>query len=219
MRRACVLAFGLLAASARGGDLPGAQVLVESLTTTLPGQAADALPPRFALLENGQVLVGGTSAIYVGKLSGREVKDLEKRIEALRRLPGLASEVRLGPGPLRTSLKVRKGQALEITATGAPESAPIGLQPLASLLADLLEFRHPSLQRYLPGTYVASAREGRLAGGCRTWPAGEALPVVARVVSAEAFRTWPKGGNPAHVCDGGRNYLVTLRPLVPGEKP
>jgi hypothetical protein len=134
-------------------------------------------------------------------------------------MPGLSGQMKLGPGSQRSLLKVRKGQALELAISGSPEGAPAGLQPLASLVSDLLQFEHPSLQRYLPGTYVLAAREGRLPGGCRSWPAGETMPVVPRVVSGDGFKTWPKGGNPAHVCDAGRNYLVTLRPLFPGEKP
>jgi hypothetical protein len=75
-----------------------------------------------------------------------------------------------------------------------------------------------------------TVREGRAAGGCRTW--GFAFPIAEalagpRTVTAEEAKGWPTGARPAHVCEDAagpsttpaRRYLVTLRPLVPGERP
>ena len=43
--------------------------------------------------------------------------------------------------------------------------------------------------------------------------------VAPRVVKAEAAATWPTGAVAASVCAGDKRYAVTLRPLLPGEKP
>jgi len=38
-------------------------------------------------------------------------------------------------------------------------------------------------------------------------------------VSASEAHDWPTGAAPAAVCDGDRRFVVTLRPLLPGERP
>jgi hypothetical protein len=40
-----------------------------------------------------------------------------------------------------------------------------------------------------------------------------------RILTAADFATWPTGAAPASVCAGDKSYVVTLRPLLPGEKP
>ena len=55
------------------------------------GEVPSALPPRFVLLEDGQVFVGGTSQIAAGRLDKAELKDLEQRLALVRKLPGLAA--------------------------------------------------------------------------------------------------------------------------------
>jgi len=40
-----------------------------------------------------------------------------------------------------------------------------------------------------------------------------------RLVSASEAPDWPTGGAPGAVCDGDRRFVVTLRPLLPGERP
>ena len=69
-------------------------------------------------------------------------------------------------------------------------------------------------------------REGRLVGGCRPW--GFTFPIAA-ALSAPASRL-ARGGH--GLADrrgarlrlrrrrpGGKRYVVTLRPLLPGEQP
>jgi hypothetical protein len=67
-----------------------------------------------------------------------------------------------------------------------------------------------------------AVREARLAGGCRAWsfsfPIAEALAGPRAVPAADAAG-WPTGAMPALVCVDDRRYLVTLRPLLPGETP
>ena len=64
----------------------------------LPGQVAEAAPPRFVLLEDGQVFVGGTHGLFTTRLAGRELKDLDQRLSDVRKLPSLAGVVTVGPG-------------------------------------------------------------------------------------------------------------------------
>ena len=40
-----------------------------------------------------------------------------------------------------------------------------------------------------------------------------------RLVTPAEAAAWPTGAMPASVCSGDRRYVVTLRPLLPGEQP
>jgi len=222
--RAPVLAATLTicALSARGvgaAEIPGAVVVLETRVASYPEDQPEAAPPRFVLLQDGQVFVGGTSSLAAGRLSGGESKALEKRLSAVRRLSGLGSSVTLGPGSARRRLMLRKGRPLDIVATGDPATAPPALLPLAALLTDLEVFDHPSLRPFAPKEYLLNARLGRLAGGCRPWLLAEPLTEGSRRVPASSVPTWPAGARPASVCADGKTYVVTLRPLLPGEKP
>jgi hypothetical protein len=146
-----------------------------------------------------------------------------KRADAVRKMRGLSSPVSLGGDASRTArLRLLEGKPLDLVVKGDPAQAPPALAPLASLLTDLLRYDHPSLRPYAPASYAMRAREGRLVGGCRTWgftfPIAEALG-APRTVSADEAEGWPTGARPASVCAGGRRYVVTLRPLLPGERP
>src|SRR5260221_8258175 len=81
------------------GEVPGALATLE-VTTPLPtGYVPSALPPRFVLLEDGQVFVGGTSQMAAGRLDKADVKDLELRPALVLKLPGLAAVVPFGDAP------------------------------------------------------------------------------------------------------------------------
>ncbi len=216
----CLLLLPVLAAGA--GEIPGALIVLEAVMALPPGQVPSASPPRFVLLENGEVFVGGTSRLAAGRLEKPEVRALERRIDQVRKLPGLGSTVSLGVGASRYRLLLRKGRSLEILATGDPARAPAPLRPLASLLQDLSAFDHPTLRPYATGSYALSAREGSLTGGCRPWgfsvsPA-EAV-AASRSVSAAAAGDWPTGAIAASACADDKTYVVTLRPLLPGQRP
>jgi hypothetical protein len=152
------------------------------------------------------------------------MKDFERRFAEVRRLPGLAGTITLGPGDRRHRIRLFKGgRPLDLTITGDPVQAAPEMRPLAGLLEDLERFTHPTLRPYTPGTYALSAREGSLRGGCRRWtaasaPIAEAVFAPVGVPSAVADG-WPTGATPASVCVGDRTYVVTLRPLLPGEQP
>lgn len=216
----CVLV--LASTLAHAGEGSDAVVTLEAISP-LPGeQVAAALPLRFALLENGAVFVGGTSQVLTGQLGKDEVAALERRMSEVRKLPGLAATVTFGPGPAGFRLTIRKPKPLDVLVHGDPAAAPPGLLPLANLLRDLGQFSHASLRPHAPESYALGVREGKLAGGCRPWTLpvpladAEASP---RTVSAASVVGWPTGATPASVCAGDKTYVVTLRPLVPGEKP
>jgi hypothetical protein len=232
VRPAVAAALLTLAASplAVAGDIPGAAIVLEATPGT-PGSDPSAAPPRFVLLKDGQVFVGGTERLEAGRLEKREASALLKRAEAVRKLPGRASApgtgslVPLGGDPSRTlRLRILEGKPFEVVATGDPAQAPPGLAPLSALLTDLLRYYHPSLRPYAPTSYAMTVREARLVGGCRPWrfpfPITEAL-ASPRTVSAAEAAGWPTGARPASVCAGesDRRYAVTLRPLLPGERP
>lgn len=220
--RAALAAVVLAAASALAGEIPGA-VLVLEVPPGTPGADAASAPPRFVLLEDGQVFVGGDARVEAGRLDKREAQALLKRAEALRRLPGIGPEVALGGrDDVAVRLRLLDGRPLEVRATGAPASAPAPLAPLAALVSDLARFHHPSLRPYAPSSYAMVVREARLVGGCREWtfpfPLASAL-AAPRSVSASEAEGWPTGALPASVCADDKRYAVTLRPLLPGEQP
>ena len=226
---ALALAAGA-ALPAAAGEIPEAVIVLESAPGT-PGSDPFSAPPRFVLLKDGQVFVGGTSRLEAGRLEKGETQALRKRAEQARKLPGLASPVALGGDTSWTHrLRLPGEEPAEITAAGDPAAAPPSLAPLATLLADLLRFDHPTLRPYVPASYALAVRETRRPGGCRSWgfafPVAEALAGPRTVAAAEASG-WPTGAVPASVCaddtgppaGAGRRYAVTLRPLLPGERP
>ena len=188
-----------------------------------PGSDPSGAPPRFVLLKDGQVFVGGTARLEAGRLEKGDAQALQKRAEALRKIPGISSLLSAGRRRgVDTRLRLLEDEPLEIVATGDPAAAPPALAPLASLLSDLLRFDHPSLRPYAPASYAMTVREARLSGGCRAWwfpfPIAEALAGPRAVTAADASG-WPTGAMPASVCADDRRYAVTLRPLLPGERP
>jgi hypothetical protein len=224
MRRPALAALGLTlaAAPAPAGDIAKAVVVMEALVETVPGNVPEAAPPRFVLMEDGQVFVGGSSRVLTARLPGADLKALERRLAEVRKLPGLAGAVTLGPGDARHRLLLRRGRPIDMRITGDLAQAVASLRPLADLLRDLSRFNHPGLQTYEPAQYAMSARAGSLAGGCRSWPfpdSPESLGFAPRLLAAAAVRGWPTGATPASVCAGDKTYVVSLRPLLPGETP
>jgi hypothetical protein len=218
------IAAGVLLAApvALADEVPGALVTLEVATALPPGYVPAALPPRFVLLEDGHVFVGGTSQMAAGRLDKMEVKDLEQRLALVRKMPGLAARIAFGDAPLPSCRLQAPRYKLDVVVSGDPAVAPPGLRPLAALLLDLSAFHHSSLRPYEPASFLLTAREAPLVGGCRPWgqtvPLGEVL-ASPRAVDARTAYDWPTGALPAAVCDGDRRFVVTLRPLLPGERP
>ena len=224
MRAVAVLLLAGLGvpAAAAPGEIPNALVVLEVLGRARPDDVPESAPARFVLLEDGQVFVGGTSRLVAGRLSSAEVKALDRRVAEIRKLPGLAGTVRLGGGEGRQRLLLRRGRPLDMTVIGDTSQAAPALRPLATLIDDLARFDHPSLRPYAPGAYAVSAREGALAGGCRSWPFKEspAESIFApRTLPGDSLHDWPTGAGPASVCVGDKTYVVAFRPLLPGEQP
>jgi hypothetical protein len=218
-RFAAALLLLLHAPAARAAE-GGAVIRLDVSSRVGPDEVPEAAPPRFALLEDGQVFVGGGRELMAGRLEKGEVKALESQIDRIRKQPGLGSSVSFGPGERRARLVVRKN-SLEIVATGDPDAAPVALRPLAGLIRSLESFSHASLRPFRPASYSVRAREGSLRGGCRGWdsrfPALAELAGAPRVVASDLLWGWPTGAIPASVCEGDRRYVVTFRPLLPGE--
>lgn len=212
----------VLPSSLGAGEIPEAEIVLDVIGPSPPGQVPSAAPPRFVLLKDRQVFVGGTRGLVSGRLEKDEAKDIEKRLSRVRKLPGIGSTVVLGPGGARYRLLLNDGRPLEILATGDPASASPSLRPLAALLRELESFDHPSLRPYEPRAFALGASEAALVGGCRSWsfpvPLSEALS-APRLLPAAVAVGWPTGAIAASVCAGGKTYAVTLRPLLPGEKP
>lgn len=213
----------LLAASvARAGEIPSAVVIVDAAPGT-PGSEAAGAPPRFVLLKDGQVFVGGTGRLDTGQLDKSEIQALRRGADAARKAAGRGGALSLG-GDDRQVLRLRlpEEEPREVTITGDPSAAPAALQPVAAFVKSVLAFAHPGLTRYTPASYALSAREGKLVGGCRTWRftfSVEDALAAPRAVSAADAEGWPTGAWPASVCAGDKRYVVTLRPLLPGEQP
>jgi len=219
MRRGLAAATLLLASAARSEDV---YISLEAALPESPDLVVEAAPKRFVLLEDGSVYVGGTQDVAAGRLEKPELKEIGQRLDRVRKTPGLGASVTFGEGRQRYRLVVTKGKALDVVATGDPGSAPAALKPLASLVADLAAFQHPSLRSYRPASFALRAHETRLVGGCRSWsfpvPIERALAGPQPVPASEAAG-WPTGAQAASVCVDDRSYAVTLRPLLPWERP
>ena len=216
------LSVPLATANAAAGEVPGALVTLEVTAPLRAGFVPSALPTRFVLLEDGQVFVGGTIRVTAGRLDKGEVKAIERRLDQVRKLWGLGGEIAFdGAATPRHRLQARKSK-LDLVATGDPRAAPPALQPVAALIGDLSSFHHPSLRPYEPASLALEVREAPLPGGCRAWtlpvPLAEALAGPTTLAASDAYE-WPTGGVPAAVCEGDRRFVVTLRALLPGERP
>jgi len=210
------------AAPSPGSTIPDA-VLVLEAPVTLPGRVPGAGPPRFVMMKGGRVFVGGSEDLYSVVLTRDEQKAIEKRVDALRKAGLLVPSIGFGgDASQRYRLRVLEDHPVDVVMTGDPAAASPATRPLADFVAELLGFDHRDLTLYTPDAYALSAAPGEMVGGCRPWDfsvrLADALAAPQRVAPAETER-WPTGSAPAAVCDGGRRYVVTLRPLLPGEAP
>ncbi len=204
------------------GEIPGALIELFATTPFAPLQNWSAAPPRFVLMDDGQVFLGGSKEILTGQLEKDEVKAFESQMEAVRKMPGLASLVSFAEGE-EPSYRLRggKGKPVDVRATGDPARASPALRPLAALLDRLLRFDHASLRPYAPASFALTAREATHRGGCRLWTL---LPTPhdaasGTTVQGSAMESWVGGVYPTSVCLGDKPYEVFLRPLLPGERP
>jgi len=224
VRRFVLLAPFAIPATLAAADrvIPDAAIVLEA-PVSLPGRVAESAPPRFVMMRGGSVFVGGSEHVYATVLAKDEQKAIEKRLKELRKAGQLVPSVTFGDDAARRyRLRVFEGDPVDVVMTGDPATAPPPFAPLAAFVQDLLTFDHRDLRPYVPDAYALRARAGELVGGCRPWafsvPLHEALDSPRRIAPQEAER-WPSGASAASVCAGGRRYVVTLRPLLPGEQP
>jgi hypothetical protein len=210
---------GLLALAVLA-SFPDAAIVLEVTPPPVPGEVAEAAPPRFVLMDDGTVYVGGTGEIASARLTKDDTKDIDRQLSRLRKLGAQGPSVTFGAGSLRYHLVIKK--TLDVIATGDPNQAPATSKPLAALVETLANFDHPALRPWKPAQYALQARPSSILGGCRSWTFSVPLPEAvgtARSVPADAVADWPTGAAAASVCSGDKTYIVTLRPLLPGERP
>ncbi len=215
------LATPALGAAPADSEIPGARLILDLHPPARPGFVPEALPTRFVLLEDGTLVVGGHSGLATVRAEREFVKALDKRSGQLERLAGSDVSVTFGPGDERCRLRLPK-ERIDVTAVGDPAQAPLELRPLAALVSDLAAFDHPGLRPLQPAEYWASARAEALPGGCRVWrgtPRVSDLVEHPQALPASMAAGWPTGGYAASVCEDGRRFSLTLRPLVPGQRP
>ena len=221
------LAFGAL--GARAQEPPPAQWLrldpLPSEMRLTPRESFDGVPPRFALLTDGSVFVGGRRDVLRGALDQREMQAISTRLDLAMKSFGKAGAPKtlvVGEGPAIFRFSVLLGAPVQFVVMGAlPESAGLTLGPMPDFVRGLANFRHPSLRPFDPAEFAMVVREKSLAGGCRT---AAGLPPLSQSLSAETVvkevltRTFPTGAEMAQVCEGARRYIVVFRPLIPGER-
>jgi hypothetical protein len=229
--RVCGIAFLLscvaLEAPAQGPSAPWLRL------DPLPGEmrltareSIDGVPPRFVLMTDGSVYVGGRREVLKGALSRSEMQDISTRLDqVLKSLDkaGPPQTLSVGEGPAIFRLSVLLGTPFQTvimgdlkTGTGAPS-----LAPLPDFIRRLANFRHPSLRPFDPPQFAMVVREKVVSGGCRS---SKGLPALVPALSTETVvsetvtRGFPTGPDLAQVCDGLRRYAVVFRPLIPGER-
>lgn len=191
-------------------------------------ESFDGVPPRFVLLTDGSVFVGGRREVLRGFLDKTEMQAISTRLDLAMKSVGRASPLTLvmgqGPGEGEGSAIFRfsalLGAPLQVVVMGRlPPAGGPALMPLPDFIRYLAGFRHPSLKPWDPPEFTMMVREKTLTGGCRA-PGG--LPSLAQAVGVETTvserltRSFPTGPDMTQVCEGSRRYTVVFRPLIPG---
>ncbi len=193
-----------------------------------PRESYDGVPPRFVLLTDGSVFVGGRREVLRGFLDKAEMQAIATRLDLAVKSLGRATPPTLvmgqGPGEGEGSaifrLSVLLGAPLQVVIMGripAPGGPP--LAPLPDFVRRLAGFRHPSLKPWDPAEFTMVVREKTLPGGCR---AAKGLPALAQVAGSETTvpetltRSFPTGPDLSQVCEGGKRYTLAFRPVIPG---
>lgn len=227
-----VLMLGLLAAPslrAMAQEPPPAQWLrLDPLPAEMKltaRESFDGVPPRFVLLTDGSVFVGGRRDVLRGSLDKAEMHSISARLDVAMkslRKAGPPQTLVIGDGPALFRFSVLLGVPLQIVVMGKiPPAGDPALPPMPDFIRRLAGFRHPSLKPYDPGGFTMIVREKTLAGGCR---AAKGLPPLSEslsgdlAVSETLTRGFPTGPEMSQVCEGSKRYTVVFRPLIPGAR-
>ncbi len=193
-----------------------------------PRESFDGVPPRFVLLTDGSVFVGGRREVLRGFLDKAEMQAISTRLDLAMKSVGRATPPTLvmgqGPGEGEGSaifrFSVLLGTPLQVVVMGkVPPAGGPALLPLPDFIRRLAGFRHASLKPWDPAEFTMITRERTLPGGCR---AAKGLPSLAQAASGEITvpealtRSFPTGPDMAQVCEGPKRYTVVFRPLIPG---
>jgi hypothetical protein len=189
-------------------------------------ESFDGVPPRFVLLTDGSVFVGGRREVLRGFLDKTEMQSLSTQIDlALRALGKGATPpntLTTGDGPATFRFSVLAGTPLQIVIMGdlqAPASVKTPTSQLTDFIRRVANFRHPSLKPWEPEQFAMIAKEKTLPGGCRTTKGLPAIDLAAEtVVAASVTYGFSTGPDVAQVCDGVKRYAIVFRPLIPGER-
>jgi hypothetical protein len=196
-----------------------------------PRESFDGVPPRFVLLTDGSVFVGGRREVLRGFLDKAEMQAISTRLDTAMKSFGRAGPPKAlvigqgqaqgdGDGPAIFRFSVLLGAPLQVVVMGKvpPAGAP-ALMPLPDFIRRLAAFRHASLKPWDPAEFTMIVRERTLPGGCRT---AKGLPSLAQAASGETTvpealtRSFPTGPDMAQVCEGPKRYTVVFRPIIPG---
>jgi hypothetical protein len=190
-----------------------------------PRESFDGVPPRFVLLTDGSVFVGGRRDVLRGWLDKKEMQAISTRLDLAIKSLGkarLPQTLVVGDGPPIFRFSVLLGSPFEIVVSGNLESSDgPPLAPLPDFVRGLAGFRHPSLKPWDPDRFTLIVKEKTLPGGCRLAPGLTPLaPRVGRdqAVASSFARGFPTGSDMAQVCEGPKRYTVVFRPLIPGER-
>jgi hypothetical protein len=192
-------------------------------------ESFDGVPPRFVLLTDGSVFVGGRREVLRGFLDKTEMQAISTRLDVAMKAFGKAGPPKTlvmgqgpgeGDGPAIFRFSVLLGSPAQIVVMGRVMAAGAPpLMPLPDFIRRLADFRHPSLKPWDPAEFTMIVREKTRPGGCRT---AKGLPSLAQAVSGETTvpealtRTFPTGSDMTQVCEGPKRYTMVFRPLIPG---
>jgi len=190
-----------------------------------PRESLDGVPPRFVLLTDGSVFVGGRREVLKGRLDKNEMQAISTRLDlAIKSVgkAGLPQTLGVGEGPALFRFSVLLGSPLQFVVMGNLEAAGAPpLSPLPDFIRHLAAFRHPSLTPWTPAHFTMIAKERALPGGCRL---ASGLPPLAQtvansvVVPEKLTHGFPTGSELSQVCEGPKRFTVVFRPVIPGER-
>ncbi len=226
---ACAGLIQGFAAAAHAQEPPPAQWLrLDPLPGEMPltaRESFDGVPPRFVVLTDGSVFVGGRREVLRGFLDRAELQSIATSLDLVTKSfgkEGPPSTVSWGEGPALFRFSVLLGSPFQVVVLGTPpEPTAPALLPLPEFIRRLAGFRHPSLKPFDPSSFTMIVKEKSLLGGCRAAPG---LPSLARSLESEwvvpetLTRGFPTGAEMSQVCEGSKRYTVVFRPVIPGAR-